>query len=100
MSQQLLERELTVSQILRTYGQQFIQIKKKYSDRHNGRCAIGVIMSYYSWDGKENAFGSEELLNALLALRHAGISTDLIIDMNDSGMTFNEIAGFLDRIGN
>jgi hypothetical protein len=70
MGQQLLERELTVSQILRTYGQQFTQIKKKYSDWHNGRCAIGVIMSYYGWDGKESAFASSELLAALFALRH------------------------------
>jgi hypothetical protein len=97
MSQRLLERELTVSQILRTYGQQFTQIKKKYSDRHNGRCAIGVIMSYYGWDGKESAFQSSELLAALFALRYAGIGTDLIIHLNDSGMAFDEIADYLDQ---
>lgn len=46
--QQILEqKELTVSQILRTYGTQFTQIKELYSDGHNGRCAVGVNMSYY-----------------------------------------------------
>ena len=52
-SQQLLLRQdLTISQILRTYGKQFKQIHMQYSDRRNGRCAIGVIMSYYGWDGR------------------------------------------------
>jgi hypothetical protein len=48
MSQQLiLEQELTVSQILRVYGKQFRQITERYSDAQNGRCAMGVIVSYY-----------------------------------------------------
>jgi hypothetical protein len=34
--QQLLKQELTISQILRTHGKQFVQIKKQYSDGHNG----------------------------------------------------------------
>jgi hypothetical protein len=97
MSQQLFKQEMTVSQILRTHGKQFRQIQKKYSDGRNGRCAIGVIMSYYGWDGKESALESSELLAALFALRHAGISTDLMIDLNDSGMTFDEIADYLDQ---
>jgi hypothetical protein len=97
MSQQLLEKEMTVSQILRTYGQWFTQIQKKYSDGFNGRCAVGVIMSYYGWDGKESAFKSRKLFAALFALRHAGVSVDLVTDLNDSGMTFDEIADFLDR---
>jgi hypothetical protein len=46
MSQQLLKQEMTISQILRTYGNQFKQIRGQYSDGFNGRCAIGVIMSY------------------------------------------------------
>jgi hypothetical protein len=99
MNQQLLKQEMTVSQILRAYGKRFTQIKKKYSDGHNGRCAIGVIMSYYGWDGKESAFASSELLAALFALRHAGIGADLMIDLNDSGSTFDEIADYLDRNG-
>ena len=45
--QLLLRQELTVSQILRTYGKQFRQITERYSDGHDGRCALGVIMSYY-----------------------------------------------------
>jgi hypothetical protein len=90
---------MTVSQILRTHGKRFTQIQKKYSDGLNGRCAMYVIMSYYGWNGKESAFGSSELLAALFALRHASISTNLTIDLNDSGMAFDEIADYLDRNG-
>src|SRR5215218_8238626 len=97
MNKQLLEQEMTVSQILRIHGKRFTQIRKKYSDGHTGRCAIGVIMSYYGWDGKDWTGASSKLFAALFALRHAGISTDLMIDLNDSGMTFDEIADYLDR---
>jgi hypothetical protein len=51
------------------------------------------------WLERQSAFGSSELLAALFALRHAGIGTDLMIDLNDSGMTFDEIADYLDRNG-
>jgi hypothetical protein len=26
----------------------------RYSDGHNGRCAIGLIMSYFGWNGKND----------------------------------------------
>jgi len=66
--QQLLKQELTVSQILRVYGKQFTQITKQYSDGHNGRCAIGVVMSYYGWDGKDDTRAASKLLGTLIAL--------------------------------
>jgi hypothetical protein len=37
--QQLLRQELTVSQILRTYGKQFTQITERYFDGNHGVCA-------------------------------------------------------------
>lgn len=100
MSQQkqLLKQELTISQILRDYGKQFTQIKNWYSDRRNGRCAIGVIMSYYNWSGEDDTDAPNRLLDALVALGRDGISEDLIVKLNDSGMTFDEIADYLDRI--
>ena len=97
--QQVLKQELTVSQILRIYGKQFTQIQSQYSDGHDGRCALGVIMSYYGWNGKDDSAASEKLLGALIALRHAGIDKNLIIEMNDSGFTFDEIADYLTRLG-
>jgi hypothetical protein len=96
MSQQLLKQEMTISQILCTYGKQFTQIREQYSDGLDGRCVIGVIMSYYGWNGKYGP-GAERLLGALFALRHAGISKDVVIELNDSGTTFDEIAYYLDR---
>ena len=75
MSQQqlLLKQELTISQILRTYGKKFALITKRYTDGHKGRCAIGVIMSYHGWNGKDDSDASGKLLGALIALRYAGI---------------------------
>jgi hypothetical protein len=96
--QQLLRQKLTIPQILREYGRQFTQIKKWYSDRHNGRCAIGVIMSYYNWNGKDDSDAPNRLLDALVALGRDSISENLIIQLNDSGATFDEIADYLDRI--
>jgi hypothetical protein len=99
MSQQqlLFKQELTVSQILRAYGKQFKQIQMQYSDGHNGRCAIGVLMSYFGWDGRDDYDAAGGLFAALGELKHAGIDEDLLINLNDSGHTFDEIADYLDR---
>jgi hypothetical protein len=92
-----LEEELTISQILRIYGKSFKQISERYSDGRDGRCAIGVIMSYHGWNGKDDFHASRKLSAASIALRRAGIDKNLLIGMNDSGMPFGEIADFLDR---
>ena len=96
--QQLLKQDLSISQILRVYGKQFTQITKRYSNGHNGRCALGVIMSYYGWDGEVDSRASRKLLRAFIALTNAGLDKDLVIQLNDSGMSFNEIADYLDRV--
>jgi hypothetical protein len=93
----VLKQELTISKILRTYGKQFRQIQTKYSDGHNGRCALGVIMSYYGWNGKDDSEAGSKLLGTLIALRYASVDKNLLINMNDSGFTFDEIADYLDR---
>ena len=94
--QLLLRKELTVSQILRTYGKQFTQITERYSDGNNGRCAMGVIMSDFGWNGKDDIRASRKLLSAFIALTHTGGSKYLIVQLNDSGMSFDEIADYLD----
>jgi hypothetical protein len=99
--QQLLKQELTVTQILRTYGKQFKQITERFSDGHNGRCAIGVLMSYFGWDGDHNSDLTMSVQAALPTLAKTGLDDDFfIIDLNDSGTTFDEIADYLDRISN
>ena len=90
-------QETSISQIIRTYGKQFKQIRKQYSDGLGGRCVMGVIMSYYGWDGKCITNAERRLYAALVALRQAGISKELLIDLNDSGATFDEIADYLER---
>ena len=96
---QLLKQELTVSQILRIHGKKFRQVRRRYSDGHDGRCAVGVIMSYYDWNGKDDSHAREKLLGALIALRYMGVHKDTIIRLNDSGETFDEIADYLDTVG-
>jgi hypothetical protein len=92
--------EPSISQIIRTYGKQFTQIRKQYTDGLGGRCVMGVIMSYYGWDGKCISNAERRLYAALVALRQAGISKELLIELNDSGATFDEIADYLDNIQN
>ena len=94
---QLLKRELTISQILRVHGKHFTQITERYSEGSNGRCAMGVIMSYFGWNGKDDIRASGKLLSAFIALTHAGVSKDLVVQLNDSGMYFDEIADYIDE---
>lgn len=90
-------QQLSISQIIRTCGKQFRQIRKQYTDGAGGRCVMGVIMSFYGWDGKCITNAERRLYAALTALRQAGISKELLIELNDSGATFDEIADYLDR---
>jgi hypothetical protein len=55
-------------------------------------------MSYFSWNGKDDSDSPDQLLDALVALKSDSISENLIIRLNDSGATFDEIADYLDRI--
>jgi hypothetical protein len=55
-------------------------------------------MSYYGWSGKDDSQAASKLLGTLIALRSAGIDKNLLIEMNDSGYSFDEIADYLDRI--
>ena len=60
-------------------------------------CAIGVMMSYYGWNCKDDSHAATKLLGALIALRYAGTDKNLLIDLNGSGFTFHEIADYLER---
>src|ERR687897_977535 len=95
--QQLLKQEPTVSQILREYRKKFTQTRKLYSDGQNGRCAIGIIMSFHGWNGRDEPGSAKKLLAAFDEVKHSGIDEDLLIELNDSGMTFDEIADYPDR---
>ena len=60
---------------------------------------MGVILSYYGWDGKLDSLSesSSSSWAAQQALRSIGISRSCIIDRNDSGYTFDEIADYLEQ---
>ncbi|MGH9974570.1 MAG: hypothetical protein ACRD8Z_01865 [Nitrososphaeraceae archaeon] len=97
--QQVLKQELTISQILRVYGKQFRQITEQYSDGRNGRCAIGVILSYFGWDGKPGSDLTPSIKAALPALTKTGLDDEFsIIELNDTGWSFDEIANYLDSL--
>ena len=69
-----------------------------YSNGHNGRCAVGVLMSYFGWNGRDDYDAANNSFAALGELKHASIDEDLLINLNDSGYSFDEIADYLDRI--
>ncbi|HZA68546.1 MAG TPA: hypothetical protein VE548_02525 [Nitrososphaeraceae archaeon] len=96
--QLLLRQDLTISEILQTYEKQFRQIQSQYSDGNDGRCAIGVVMSYFGWDGGGNFETVNSLLAAADTLKQAGIDEELLIDLNDSGFTFDEIADYVNEL--
>jgi hypothetical protein len=74
---------------------------ERYSDGLNGRCAIGVIMSYFGWDGNHDSDITTCLQAALPTLSNGGLCDDFfIIELNDSDMIFDEIAEYLDKIDN
>ena len=60
---------------------------------------MGVIMSYYGWDGREDFDTVNNLLDTSGTLNSAGIDYSLLKDLNDSGLSFDEIADYLDKIG-
>jgi hypothetical protein len=96
---QISKQELSISQILRIHGKQFKQIQRDFSDERNGRCAMGVILSYYGWDGKLNSLShaSPTSQTARRAMTRIGISGSWIMKQNDSGYTFDEIADYIER---
>jgi hypothetical protein len=55
-------------------------------------------MSYYGWDGRDDSDAAKLLLAASIQLKHVDIDEGLLIDLNDSGYTFDEIADYLDRV--
>jgi hypothetical protein len=98
--QLLLNQKLSFSQVLRTYGKRFMQIRKHYSDGHNGRCAIGVLMSYNGWNGRDDSKAGKKLMETLNELKQAGISKNFVLQLNDSGMPFDKIADYIDTVDN
>ena len=49
------------------------------------------------WDGTDDFDVTKVLFTTMDILKHAGIDENLLINMNDSGYTFDEIADHLDR---
>ena len=57
----------------------------------------GHVLLWLGWRRNSRA-SSKKLLSGLIALTHAGVSKDLVIQLNDSGMSFNDIADYLDQL--
>jgi hypothetical protein len=75
-----------------------MQVRKRYSDGHNGRCAVGVLMSYHGWNGKDDSEAGRKLMKALIELKQLGISKEFVLQLNDSGISFDKIADYLDTM--
>ena len=61
---------------------------------------MGVVLSYFGWDaGELDSDSTTSLQTAFSILSNDGLrDVFYIIGLNDSGMTFKEIANYLDRI--
>jgi hypothetical protein len=70
-----------------------------YSDGHNGRCVIGILMSYFGWDDKDDYSAVSGLFAAVDQLKYVDIDEELLINLDDSGYTFDEIADYIDGVG-
>jgi len=55
-------------------------------------------MSYIGWNGKDEPGSAQILLAAFHNMKQADIDEGLLMDLNDSGDTFDEIADYLDRV--
>ena len=56
------------------------------------------VLSWLKWE-RRFLLLKKKLLGASIALRHAGVNKELIIRLNDSGATFDEIANYIDGVG-
>ena len=74
MQQQVLKQELIISQILHEYEKKFTQVREQYSDGNNGRCAIGVLMSYFGWGDKHCFDTTNTLQFALYPSKKSGFT--------------------------
>ena len=74
MQQQVLKQKLIIFQILHEYGKKFAQVREQYSDGNNGRCAIGVLVSYFGWDDKHRFYTRNTLQFALYPSKKSGIT--------------------------
>ena len=54
-------------------------------------------MSDFDWNGKDDIRVSRKLLSAFIVLSNAGVSKDLVVQLNDFGMSFDEIADYIDE---
>jgi hypothetical protein len=55
-------------------------------------------MSYYGWDGVDDSDAAGQLSAAFVRLQNEDINEDSLIDLNDSGCSFDKIADYLDRV--
>ena len=84
-------------------GRNRIRETIKFKDYgHNGRCALGVIMSDFGRNGQDDFQASSKLLGNFYShpVDLLGEDRNLLIEMNDSGFTFDEIADYIDKVVN
>lgn len=52
-------------------------------------------VNFTSWSDSQT---TKQLLNTLIVLRGAGIDRNSLIEMNDSGWSFDEITDYIDKV--
>jgi hypothetical protein len=97
MTQVLIERSKyeNVINILKQ-APKFLFGKAEYGDNRNQRCALGLILRHFGWDGNRNGDNFFTALYALCKLLNPE-KRDLIINFNDDPNTrsFREVIDFI-----
>ena len=54
-------------------------------------------MSYFGWNGKDDSEAGKKPTEALNELVQARISKEFVLQLNDSGISFDKIANYIDQ---
>lgn len=98
------QKLIKASQILRIHGKKFTQIKGRYTDFNDGRCAIGVLADYLGWGGNNSKMFADNITDKMTEFyKNSKLGEAFpvaLVKLNDYGdKTFDEIADWLEERG-
>lgn len=75
----------------------YAKIYRDFADRNDGRCAMGAIVSELGWGGSSVDKLWSDLMGCIqLHAFHLGVN---IVEDNDNGLSWEEIADKLEKVG-
>jgi hypothetical protein len=88
---------MSYSKLLRLFVGKYGKICGDFADRNDGRCAVGAIVSELGWDGSNADKPWSDLMGYIqLHAIHQGVN---IVEDNDNGLSWEQIADKLEKVG-